>query len=126
MKFVLPTHHSGITIKKITMNRFESGLELATYSGPETVTPANLHLEDKYHEDWQAPKSVDKDLLSPPAAFNIRRSICGFTPVVLILATIAIVSLATALGVGLGEGLAARRRSSTSVYVVRPHAVNLP
>lgn len=126
MQFVFQTHHFGITIKKITMNKFESGLKIATYSGPETITPANLHLEDKYHEDWQAPKSVDKDLPSPSAAFNIKRSICGFTPVVFILATIAIVFLATALGVGLGEGLTAQRRSFTSVYVVRPHAVNLP
>ena len=118
------------------MNSYEPGIEVASNSGLETIRPANVHLEDKHHEDLQTPKSAkrnlraqkftEKNLPNTPDGFNNRRLICGLAPIVWILAIIAIVSFATALGVGLGEGLAAQRRSPTSAYVIRHLAANLP
>lgn len=104
--------------------RMQSGLEVALSSTPEVIIPPNIHYEDKYYhrigerKTLPCPPQQEKQERGPSA---LQRRICGSIKISWLLVIVALLSLALALGGGLGGGLAARhkQRATNPVAYVR-------
>ena len=87
-----------------------SGLEVARLSGLETFTPNDIHWAEKSCEITRETKPAGKTSSIRSILSNDRR-VCGCTSAVWVLAILAIICLAAALGGGIGGGLAAQRKN---------------
>ena len=116
-----------IIIISIAMNaneasRSHSGLEVMLSSGPEQISPSNIHLEDKYYKD----SNISEPGVVGASQRNnqILQQRPLFRPLTFwIIAILIVVCLGAALGGGLGGGLAAQRKP-TSTASVRRHNNN--
>ena len=97
-------------------NNAPSGLEVVAPVGLEKISPSHIEFEDKYYNQNGQEIIIKSNTPVGPIDQSAKpdRRIYGYKTGFWILSITIILCLAGGLGAGLGVGLAARHRSSTS------------